>query len=65
MSISTEITQDRTHIIDTAVSEGSPDDDHPPRPNHHHYGNTLLMKIISPVITFVDRPWKVSERFKT
>jgi high-affinity nickel-transport protein len=26
----------------------------------HHHGNTLLMKIIGPVITFVDRPWKVS-----
>ena len=28
------------------------------RPQHH--GNTLLMKIIGPVITFVDRPWKAS-----
>ena len=26
----------------------------------HHHGNTLLMKVIGPVITFVDRPWKVS-----
>jgi len=25
----------------------------------HHHGNTLLMKIIGPVITFVDRPWKM------
>lgn len=32
--------------------------DHLARPQHH--ANTLLMKIIGPVITFVDRPWKVS-----
>lgn len=31
---------------------------HMPRP--HHHGNTLLMKIIGPVLTFVDRPWKAS-----
>lgn len=30
---------------------------HLSRPHHHE--NTLLMKIIGPVITFVDRPWKV------
>lgn len=33
-------------------------DGHLSQPQHH--GNTLLMKIIGPVITFVDRPWKVS-----
>ena len=33
-------------------------DDHLSRPQCH--GNTLLMKIIGPVITFVDRPWKAS-----
>lgn len=32
--------------------------DHLSRPQHH--GNTLLMKVIGPVITFVDRPWKAS-----
>jgi len=32
--------------------------DRPSRPQHH--GNTLLMKLIGPVITFVDRPWKAS-----
>lgn len=30
------------------------------RSRHRHHGNTLLMKIIGPVITFVDRPWKAS-----
>ena len=33
-------------------------DYNPSRP--HHQGNTLLMKVIGPVITFVDHPWKVS-----
>ncbi len=23
------------------------------------HGNTLMMKIIGPVVTFVDRPWKM------
>ena len=43
-----------------AGDEGAPsvNDGHLPRPRYH--GNTLLMKIIGPVITFVNRPWKVS-----
>jgi len=36
----------------------STNDGHLPPP--HHHGNTLLMKIIGPVLTFVDRPWKAS-----
>jgi len=28
------------------------------QPQHHR--NTLLMKVIGPVIAFVDRPWKAS-----
>lgn len=34
------------------------DEGHPSQ--SHRHGNTLLMKIIGPLITFVDRPWKVS-----
>ena len=43
-------------VGDEEASGGN--DRHLSRP--HHHGNTLLMKIIGPVITFVDRPWKVS-----
>ena len=64
MSTSTETTQDRMQINNSAAlpaagDEGAPsiNDGHQLRSRHR---NTLLMKIIGPVITFVDRPWKVS-----
>jgi len=63
---SAESTQDRmqgtnsTPASPTSGDEEAPstNDGHLSRPRHH--GNTLLMKIIGPVITLVDRPWKVN-----
>ena len=63
---SAEISQDRmqgTNSTPASPASGgeeapSTNDGHLSRP--HHHGNTLLMKIIGPVITFVDRPWKVN-----
>lgn len=57
--------QQRTHEIDSAVfpvvgDGGEPAANHGHLSQSHHYGSTLLMKIIGPVITFVDHPWKVS-----
>lgn len=26
---------------------------------HQSQGNTLMMKLIGPIVTFVDRPWKM------
>lgn len=58
-------TQDRVRETDSTPAPAandeeapSPNDDNLPR--SHHHGNTLLMRIIGPVITLVDRPWKVS-----
>ncbi|KAI8986207.1 NicO-domain-containing protein [Trametes punicea] len=36
--------------------EGDADDDDDEKASH---GNTLMMKLIGPVVTFVDRPWKM------
>jgi hypothetical protein len=61
----TERTQDRMQEADSTPAPPAGDEEelntsggHLPRPQHH--GNTLLMKIIGPVITFVDHPWKAS-----
>lgn len=62
LSDSTESTQQGTHSIALPVAgdeEAHSGNDGPP-PRSHHHGSTLLMKIIGPVITFVDHPWKVS-----
>ncbi len=64
LSNPTETTQNRVQIVNSAVSPAADEED--PSVNDGHllrsrrHGNTLLMKIIGPVITFVDRPWKVS-----
>lgn len=51
---------DSTPALPTSGDEETPSTsgDRLSQPQHH--GNTLLMKIIGPVITFVDRPWKAS-----
>lgn len=63
---SAESTQDRMRETGSTPASPAVGDEEAPgtngghfsRPKHH--GNTLLMKVIGPVITFVDRPWKVS-----
>lgn len=45
----------RTRAGETAEDAGA-DDEEDLKESH---GNTLMMKIIGPVVTFVDRPWKM------
>jgi high-affinity nickel-transport protein len=67
LSVSAEGTQERMQEPDSTTSpaacagdEEAPCTNNRLRPQSHRHGNTLLMKIIGPVITFVDHPWKVS-----
>lgn len=50
-------TNPTTSLVISSERARRVNDYNPSRP--HHQGNTLLMKIIGPVITFVDRPWKM------
>lgn len=43
-----------------AGDEEAPNGNYDHLSRSHQQGSTLLMKIIGPVITFVDHPWKVS-----
>ncbi|KAF9651590.1 NicO-domain-containing protein [Thelephora ganbajun] len=57
--------RDRTQETNSTPTSPTAGDEEEPRVNgdhrsrSHRHGNTLLMKIIGPVITFVDRPWKM------
>lgn len=58
-------TQQGLHEVDSTAppvvgDEEIPSANHGHMSRSHNHGSTLLMKIIGPVITFVDHPWKVS-----